>query len=227
MTSTGGRSILDIGGYRVYQDRRQLLISRATNGSAGGTRHPVISVRMSYVATLVALGVACQGCNESSHESAPVEAFVRTEEPPPQKETPVLTPPVVEFTAPAMAKVKEVVASAGISEAWALRLEASWPKRVCSPSTSCGSTPTRPHRRIIPSSWAGSRLSFSSGRSIGCAVRRSISVRRTASRALSSTLRTSRTSFSRSGGLCWSPILSQPPIEIPELRSRGYPSVAA
>ena len=105
------------------------------------------SARLSCAATLLALGVACQGCKESPLESAPVGVSARAEKPPPRTETPAPTPPLVELTtetpAPtpplveltpaALAKVKEIVASAEIAEPWALRLEASWPKAVCSP----------------------------------------------------------------------------------------------
>jgi iron-sulfur cluster assembly protein len=85
-------------------------------------------------AFLAALGVACQGCKESSHENVPVRASVRTEEPPPGTETTrVPTLPVAELTPSALAKIKDVVASAGLVGAWSLRLEASWPKGVCSP----------------------------------------------------------------------------------------------
>jgi Fe-S cluster assembly iron-binding protein IscA len=93
----------------------------------------MIAARMSCAATLVALGMACQGCKESPHESVPAQVSARTEKPPHKTETPVLTPPLVGLTPPALAKVKEVVASAGITEPWALRLEASWPVAVCSP----------------------------------------------------------------------------------------------
>jgi Fe-S cluster assembly iron-binding protein IscA len=96
-------------------------------------RNPMISARMSCAVTLAIFSMACQGCKENSHESAPARVTARTEKPPPETETEVLTPPVVELTPAALAKVKEVVASAGISEPWALRLEASWPKAVCSP----------------------------------------------------------------------------------------------
>ena len=103
-------------------------------------------VRMSCAAILAALGVACQGCIETSREGAPVrasvgtsregapvQASVRTEDPPPGTETRAPARPVAEFTPAATAKVEAIMASAGFNESRLLRLEASWPKGVCGP----------------------------------------------------------------------------------------------
>jgi Fe-S cluster assembly iron-binding protein IscA len=81
----------------------------------------------------VALGVTCQGFIESSLGGEPVPSPARGDDPPPKKETPAPARPPVTLTPAALARIKEIVAEARLPEPWALRLEASWPERICSP----------------------------------------------------------------------------------------------
>jgi Fe-S cluster assembly iron-binding protein IscA len=97
----------------------------------------LISARLSCPAALVVLGLACHGCTQRTHGNSPARASVPTEKTlERQTETPQPGPPVVELTPPALVRVKEIVASAGITQTWALRLEASWSPKVCSPQHS-------------------------------------------------------------------------------------------
>jgi Fe-S cluster assembly iron-binding protein IscA len=91
------------------------------------------SARMSCAALLASLVVACQGCEGPSYVDAPAQASARNEGSPPRTETPAPSRPLVELTPAALARVKAIVASAGLIESWALRLEASWPEGVCGP----------------------------------------------------------------------------------------------
>jgi Fe-S cluster assembly iron-binding protein IscA len=83
-------------------------------------------------ALALVVGLTCLGCDERSTEATPKQIPARTEQPPPSKpEGPAK--PFVEVTPRAAKRVKEIVESQGITETWALRLQASWPKGVCSP----------------------------------------------------------------------------------------------
>ncbi len=85
--------------------------------------------RMSYAA----LVVACQGCEGASQIGTPARASARNEGPLPRAEAPAPSGPLVELTPAALARVKAIVASAGLIEPWSLRLEAYWLEGVCSP----------------------------------------------------------------------------------------------
>ena len=70
---------------------------------------------------------------KTSLDIQPMPPGLRSDTTPPDPDTAVLTRPPVELAPPALAKIKEIVASSGITVAWALRLDASWSKDVCGP----------------------------------------------------------------------------------------------
>src|SRR5882724_7833437 len=85
-------------------------------------------------ALLLAVSAACVGCDQSSADATPKPAPTPTEPPAPQaRPTEPPAKPLVEVTPRAAKSVREVIESQRISGTWALRLEASWPKGICSP----------------------------------------------------------------------------------------------
>jgi Fe-S cluster assembly iron-binding protein IscA len=106
---------------------------------------------MCRAAVLTALLGALAGCEESSEEAAPLPGRVtltvrpenllpqaealapQAKEPPDQPEAQESTPPAVSLTPRALGRIKEIVTSTEIGDGWSLRLQASWPKGVCSP----------------------------------------------------------------------------------------------